>query len=65
MCGMLDSERAQLMKLAAETDDPMLSNAILLILRGSALPQPVVQRLLNAGAMMLDAHDVAKKIVGA
>ncbi len=65
MCTMLQSEREKLMEIASSTEDPLLSNAILLILRGSTLPHPVVQCLLNAGAAMLDAHDRARRIIGA
>jgi hypothetical protein len=63
MC-MLPSEREQLEKLAASTTDPLLQNAILLLLRGESLPPAVVTRLLNAGASLLDAHDMAIRMLG-
>jgi len=61
---MLVSEREQIEKLAAETDDPLLANALLLVLRGATLPAPVVQCILNGCAALLDAHDVAKRMLG-
>jgi hypothetical protein len=57
-------DREKLHEIANNTTDDLLPLAISLILRGSMLPKPVAQRLLNAGAAMLDAHDVAKRIVG-
>jgi hypothetical protein len=57
-------EREQLQELAANTADPLLANAILLILRGESLPPPVASRLLNACASLLDAHDYAAKLFG-
>jgi hypothetical protein len=57
-------DRDKLTNIAHHTSDPLLSNALLLILRGADLPKPVAQRLLNAGAAMLDAHDAAKKFLG-
>lgn len=58
------ADRQQLEELAANTADPLLSNAILLILRGESLPPPVASRLLNACASLLDAHDYAQKLFG-
>ena len=60
---MLDSEREQIEKLASETDDPLLANALLLVLRGATLPAPVVQRLLNACSALLDGYDVLRRII--
>ena len=60
-CSMTPSERAMLEKLAAETDDPLLSNAILLLLRGATLPTPVVQRILNGCAALLDGYDALRR----
>lgn len=62
-CSLLPSEREQLERLANDTDDPLLANAIHLILRGSFLPAPVVQCMLNGCAALLDAHDAAKRVL--
>lgn len=61
MCDIPPEDRAKLEEIAATTSDRLLSNALVLILRGAYLPQPVVQRLLNAGAALLDAHDAAMR----
>jgi hypothetical protein len=47
--------------LASETEDPLLSLAILLILRGATLPAPVIQTVLNGCSAMLDGYDVMKR----
>lgn len=62
-CTMLDSERAILEKLHVDTEDPLLSIAISLVLRGASLPAPVVQCILNGCAALLDAHDAAKRVL--
>lgn len=61
---MLDSEREQIEQLAADTEDQLLANALLLVLRGATLPAPVVQCILNGCAALLDAHDAAKRVLG-
>lgn len=58
---MTAEERAQLEKIAADTEDPLLAIALQLVLRGAELPAPVVQRLLNACSALLDGYDAMKR----
>lgn len=63
-CKLDPSERKQLEKMASETDDPLLESALLLVLRGSTLPAPVIQRVLNGCASLLDGYDAMKRRFG-
>lgn len=60
---MTDEERKILGDLANDTEDVLLASAIHLLLRGATLPAPVVQCILNGCAALLDAHDVAKRVL--
>lgn len=64
MCDMPVSDRDKLIEIADHTSDRLLSNGILLLLRGDTLPYHVAQALLNSGAALMDAVDLARRVVG-